>query len=305
MRRQLRGYRDQDSPTRRQCCLPLSVFSHLSKTADTPTKKAISELVNGALIFAMRSCEYSTVEGNNNEVFRKTKLLRIRNIRFFDGTTELTRNHDQLSTLATSVQATFEFQKNRSKFESVAMTKNNGPMCPVNVWTIIVKRILSYPRGNTDSPVNLLRIGRHYRQITSTEIRNSLRKTVSTLGETEIGISCDDIGTHSIRSTFAMLLHTHGIDKTTIMKLGRWRSDAVICYIRDNVAGFGRNASAAFRNDPGNNFANFPAFAAPPNRKPPTTDTTEQTPTTTSIDQHASPLETKPQRSRYNLRKRF
>ena len=54
LRRQLKGYKDQDLPTKRQCCLPLAVFHHMSKTADTPSKRAISDLTHGALTFAMR-----------------------------------------------------------------------------------------------------------------------------------------------------------------------------------------------------------------------------------------------------------
>ena len=123
------------------------------------------------------------------------------------------------------------------------MRRIEGPTCPVKVWAKIIRRILDYPRGNTNSPINLLRIGRQYRQMTSTEIRDTLRNTVSTLGENRLGIKSTNIGTHSIRSTFAMLLYTHGIDKTTIMKMGRWKSDAVLGYIRNNVAGFGTPSS--------------------------------------------------------------
>ena len=78
------------------------------------------------------------------------------------------------------------------------------------------------------------------------------------LGEEEIGIKSAQVGTHSLRSTFAMILHTHGVEKTTIMRLGRWKSDAVLCYIRSQVSGFGKHASKAFGTDPGKDFANFP-----------------------------------------------
>jgi hypothetical protein len=85
-----------------------------------------------------------------------------------------------------------------------------------------------------------------------------------------------------------MLLYTHGIDKTTIMKMGRWKSDAVIGYIRNNVAGFGKHASKAFRNDPGEDFANFPPFSLSSNRKNHTKYPTDQTLNITPIDQHGT-----------------
>ena len=78
------------------------------------------------------------------------------------------------------------------------------------------------------------------------------------LGEEEIGIKSAQVGTHSIRRIFAMILHTHGVKKTIIMKLGRWKRDTVLCYIRSQVSGFGKHASKAFETDPGKDFANFP-----------------------------------------------
>ena len=97
------------------------------------------------------------------------------------------------------------------------------------------------------------------------------------LGEDDIGVKSTQVGTHSIRSTFAMILFTHGVERTTIMKLGRWKSDAVLCYIRSQVSGFGKHASIAFKTDPWSDFANFPL---PSNLR----DTT--TPTTTTIHVH-------------------
>ena len=132
------------------------------------------------------------------------------------------------------------------------MRKTNSSLCPVKTWAAINNRILNYPRGSTESLVNLVRVNRTYSQVSSKQVRDTLRNAVSEIGEESLGITKDAVGTHSIRSSFAMLLHLHGVDKTTIMKLGRWKSDAVIGYIRESVNGFSRKASAAFdslRND--------------------------------------------------------
>ena len=145
------------------------------------------------------------------------------------------------------------------------MRRTGGSLCPVSTWIAIITRILSYPRGTTDSPINIVRTGRSYSKITSTQVRETLRKTVTLLREDEIGVKIDQVGTHSIRSTFAMILFTHGIEKTTIMRLGRWKSDAVLCYIRSQVSGFGKQASHAFQKDPGKDFANFPLSVSPSN----------------------------------------
>ena len=60
----------------------------------------------------MRSCEYSQVGHDPNNNTRKTKLLCVRNIRFFRDTNEIKRTDPNLTTTANTVQITFEFQKN-------------------------------------------------------------------------------------------------------------------------------------------------------------------------------------------------
>ena len=106
---------------KRQACIPLIIFKTLLQEARTPEELAIAQLSTGALFFAMRSCEYTHTSGDPFGGDRKTKLLRVKNIRFFQDTKEISRNHPQLTSIATIVQLTFEFQKNREKFQSVTM----------------------------------------------------------------------------------------------------------------------------------------------------------------------------------------
>ena len=76
LQRLLKGYKDEDPAVKSQACLPLAVFEHMVKQSTLSTfDNAISQLIIGALFFAMRSCEYSTVNGD-----RKTKQLNVGNI---------------------------------------------------------------------------------------------------------------------------------------------------------------------------------------------------------------------------------
>ena len=261
LQRQLRGYDDSDPIQKRQSCIPLKIFKNLLKDARTNEETAIAQLTTGALFFAMRSCEYSHTNGDPFGGERKTKLLRIRNIRFFQNTKEISRLHKNLQSIATIVQITFEFQKNREKFQSVTMHALDDEFCPVKIWASIVQRILSYPKSSLDSPVNLVRSQRNYEYITSRQIRNTLRYTIKSIGENKLGIKADSVGTHSIRSTFAMILLLENISLTIIKKLGRWKSDAVICYIRENILDFSKGVSKAFaKNKPIESFYNATPF---------------------------------------------
>ena len=261
LQRQLRGYEDSDPIKKRQACIPLIVFKTLLQKARTPNEIAISELTSGALFFAMRSCEYTHTSGDPFSGERKTKLLRVRNVRFFNNTEELSRRQIDLSSKASLVQITFEFQKNRQKFQSISMHAVDEPFCPVKLWAKIIQRILSYPKGSTNSPVNLVRSNRHYSYITSQQIRTSLRSTIKLLGENKLGIKSESVGTHSIRSTFAMILLLDKVRFTIIKKLGRWLSDAVVCYIRENVLDFSKGVSKAFaKKQPIESFYNASSF---------------------------------------------
>ena len=76
--RQIMGYIDSDGATKQQKALPPSVFKLLLQNKFTPLDEALGELACGAFFFGMRSCEFLTVTGK-----RKTKRLKVRNIRFF------------------------------------------------------------------------------------------------------------------------------------------------------------------------------------------------------------------------------
>jgi hypothetical protein len=92
----------------------------------------------------MWSCEYSDVQGE-----RRTKLLCVRNIRFFDEQNRDISSNLDLLTEATTVSITFEFQNKDIRNETISHQKsfdkiNGGEMCPVHAAAEIVRHIHSY-----------------------------------------------------------------------------------------------------------------------------------------------------------------
>jgi hypothetical protein len=171
--------------------------------------KAMCELFAGAFFFTMRSCEYLKVSGQ-----RKTKLLCIKNIRFFRGKHLLLHNNKFLH-LADSVSITFEQQKRDLSNETITHHRTNDKiLCPVKIWCKIIRRIISYPSISPDNPVNsfLCPDGKlHY--FTGTELLKHLRLATKALGESQIGL-------HSARSGAAMAIYLAGVPVFTIMLLG-------------------------------------------------------------------------------------
>ena len=238
---QYKGYKVHDKQVCRQKAIPPRVLLELRKHSQDEENLAVHQLATGAWFFAMRSCEYSSTSSNEE---RKTKLLCVRNITFRRRGLRLDHSDPNLHQ-ALTVTITFESQKNNESFESITMhrTPPGDPLCPVQTWAAIVKRILAYDGTDTDTPVNTFLFKGQLKQISSRTILLKLRTAVTIIGEELLGFTASEIGTHSIRSGAAMAMYLDNVPIFTIMLIGRWKSDAFLAYIRKQVEQFSHNVS--------------------------------------------------------------
>ena len=210
------------------------------KNAKTELDTAIADLCTAAIFFCMRSCEYLKVP---DQLDRRTKLLTIKNIRFFDNDKQLVEHNSPILHLACIVVVTFEDQKNRTKFEDVTHYRSGHKLlCPVIAWSKIIKRVRSYKGSNGDTPVCTFIIQGHKQsktvQISSDNVIKALRTTVRTMTAWNLGFTAEEIGTHSIRSGGAMMMCLAGVREYIIMIQGRWKSMSYMKYIRKQIAQF-------------------------------------------------------------------
>jgi hypothetical protein len=117
-------------------------------------------------------------------------------------------------------------------------------LCPVKIWALIIRRILSYKRANKNSPVSLLKHKSKIINITGEMIADLCRDGVITIRETKLGIRRSEIGTRSIRSGAAMAMYLAGVPVFLIMLIGRWSSTAFLKYIRKQVQEFSQGISS-------------------------------------------------------------
>lgn len=203
----------------------------------------MGQLLTGALFFAMRSCEYSTTPKQEE---KKTKLLRLRNIRFFSrdkkGFMTTIDHSSPLSSLseAECISITFEDQKNGEKNACITQHKasRQKDLCPVRAWAALVHRIMSYPKTTMDTTVNTFYTKGSLKLISSNQTRSFIKSHVRSLGQDRLGLKANQVGTHSLRSSCAMLLYLTNVRTSTIMLLGRWKSDAFLLYLRRQVKEF-------------------------------------------------------------------
>jgi len=240
LQRQLRGYRATDPGEVPQAAVTGSVLRKFYQLSISPMDKALCELFIGAFFFAMRSCEYVKVQGP-----RKTKLLIVKNIRFFCGNAQLQPSDPKLR-LADCVSITFESQKRDTKNDVITQHRSGDcVLCPVRIWASIVKRIYSYPSADPSDTVNKFRLpdGKLI-FFSGTELLKKLRLAATAVGPDSLGFKPSELGLHSARSGAAMAMYLAHVPVFTIMLLGRWSSDAFLRYIRKQVKEFSNGISS-------------------------------------------------------------
>jgi len=236
---QYKAYKSEDPPPVQQKALPGCILRQLYQHKSTERLKAIADLCTCAFFFAMRSCEYLSVGG----LPRKTKRLRLRNLRFFKNRKEMAHGHQSLHK-CDFISITFEDQKNAMRNDTITMhAADNNLLCPVKSWSRVVKRVLVSNKASQDSFVNSFDANGRLHLVTSNDAMRSLRAAATTIGATNLGFNPSEIGTHSLRSGSAMAMYLDEVPVYTIMLIGRWSSDAFLLYIRKQVEQFSHNVS--------------------------------------------------------------
>jgi len=238
--RQTRGYKREDPAAAHERALPPTVFRKLLNMASLPREQARAWLVCGALFFAMRSCEY-TFTGNGE---RKTRPVRPCDIVFWKGAEVIPHDSPHLHK-AYSISIDFGDQKSELKNETVSQDNNRkADLNPVTMFANTIRRLRSYPGYKDSWSICTFYDGKTFTKINSREILVDLRSTVDVIGTKTLGFSSAEIGTHSVRSSLAMMMYLAREPVYTIMLVGRWSSDAFLSYIEKQVKEFTRGVSS-------------------------------------------------------------
>ncbi len=102
------------------------------------------------------------------------------------------------------------------------MASGDIKLCPVRAAAAIVRRIRDYPGTTVGTPISAIMINGRITYVTSQDIINALRDAVVAIGEHQLGINKEDIGTHSIRSGAAMAMYLGECAVHTIIVRIEW-----------------------------------------------------------------------------------
>jgi hypothetical protein len=236
LRRQLKGYANNDPASKGQKPIPLDLINKMiTRQSLEPGLIVFHELTLLAFFFAMRSCEYLKTTGE-----RRTEPLRRRNFVFRKNNKIMPHDNPNLH-LADTVTLTFEFQKQDLRDDSITQAKPGDPfLCPVIAATAVVKRLLTIkPSPDTFVYSYADKHGKLWELTANADLAH-LRVLIATV-DPVYGLKPMETGLHSIRSLAAIGMYLNNIPVYTIMLLGRWSSDAFLRYIRKQVLEFGND----------------------------------------------------------------
>jgi hypothetical protein len=165
------------------------------------------------------------------------------NIQFFKDGAILPHFYPDLK-FADCISLSFEFQKRQDKHNTVTREETgDSVLFPAHFAAGLVRCITSYPGTLPSSNVSTYMSNGSIEHVTSRQVINSLRYAVCAIGEARLGISKEEIGTHSIRLGAAMAMYLGECPVYTIMLIGRWSSNTILWYIRKQVMEFSHNVS--------------------------------------------------------------
>ena len=122
---QFRAYCNDDPKQVQQKALPFVLLDELAKRQVTELDRAVAQLTISAAFFACHSCEYLKVPTRK---MKRTKLLRLQNIRFFKYGCLVLAPSDNME-FANSVAVTFEMQKMKSNMRWSSTVRQTTQFC--------------------------------------------------------------------------------------------------------------------------------------------------------------------------------
>ena len=238
----VQAYEKEDPAPKRK--LPASAFmlrampTTLSRFYHGDQLEAIVDLCVIAFFFLCRAGEYCRTVALNRHL-EEGHPFRLQDVVFITpGGNRLPAATAPLNDLknSTGVHLTFSDQKNAVKGETIGHTKTNDPfLCPHRA---VLRRVI-HMRENNMSPTTplytFINAKNQVKTVSGDMITKALKESAKATYN-QHGIDPSLISTHSLRSGGATSLLCANVDATTIRLIGRWKSDAMLQYLRTQTA---------------------------------------------------------------------
>ena len=255
------GLRKEDGPPSRAHPVNITILKALVDThnrADPAMGERWSHLLDLAIVaffWLLRPCEY-LYRRTLNPDDGNTTPYELRHIHLtIDGKTYTALAaplHDSTSIdRIQSATLQLDDQKNGVKGESIGHAATSDPiLCPAKALGRIAQRHQRYAAANPHDPIppKNCKIYEHqgpdgtWHVTANAHVTLALRRAAKSVAGTT-GISHKLISARSLRPGGATALLCAGIDKDTIKLVGRWKSDAMLLYLRAQAVVIGQRFS--------------------------------------------------------------
>ena len=260
---QIRTYSFQSPPTSHHT--PFSVclvMSAARNVGSIPKDWCLSDLVQIGLYFCLRSCEYTKTNSH-----RCTTIFCLRDIQFQDTRGSIPFDTSDSRFLQALVVTLFlDTQKHSVRGKYISMENTCLPFgCPI---VECPRHFLHLHCHDADLNIPMCVYFEHKgakgKSVTTSHLVAILPLWASKTGYARLGLHPHKIGSHSLRSGGAMILHQAGQYESTIKIIGNWRSDAFLVYLQVQVATFTKAVSVTMKQ-----VMWFTSTARPPQQHPP------------------------------------
>ena len=169
--------------------------------------------------------------------------LQVEKHTIFNGNKELHHGEPNLANVE-RVTWTFEDQKNDEKMVTIPHKNSTDPiMNPVYTLAATVQRIHNYPGTNNETSICTYLQNKKLQELSCEEILDTFRSNTETMVKTRLGLTRNNISTHSTRLAAVMAMLMDDTLIYMIMLMGRWSSDAFLKYILRQVIEFSKGMS--------------------------------------------------------------
>ncbi|HEV8012912.1 MAG TPA: hypothetical protein VGP34_02415 [Pontimonas sp.] len=233
----LQRLRDEDDPDSRVYPANVSILRALSDALDTEheTEGVVNQVAIDLCIIGfywmLRPSEYlqATTKEARSQAFRFCDITLTIDGHVHPGPTA-PLNDVNTVTFAT---LTFTDQKNAVRGEQIGHSANSDPtLCPVKALARIARR-LQLAGASPQDPIHYHRnpVTRKWHPVPPTFITNALRHAATAIQE-QTGIDPFLLSARSLRPGGATALLCANVGATTVQLIGRWKSDAMLRYLR-------------------------------------------------------------------------
>jgi hypothetical protein len=239
----LDGWENKDGPIKKMMPVPEYLVKCGLQPGASERVCAVGDLALIAFYYLLRIGEY-TVKGKRNNT-KRTVQFRMMDVTFFKknkwGRLQQLPRNAPTEDIMTADAATLKLDNQKNGWKGVCISHHSNGEEAFDPIRGIGRRYLHIRENSSDPETFLSAVfdekGRS--DVSDKDIRAALKVAAAVLDyPASRGIPINRIDTHSLRIGGANALSLNGYSKTEIQKMGRWRGETFLEYIRESCATF-------------------------------------------------------------------